>query len=90
MIAHLGIIMTVIEADMVIRVVDRYQSVTVIIATAGILLRVSVGSNVVILGKKIEDIMIEVEGMDVDMIMDMEEGTEISWMKMSSLSIIIV
>lgn len=88
MIAHLGIIMTVIEADMVIRVVDRYQSVTVIIATAGILLRVSVGSNVVILGKKIEDIMIEVEGMDVDMIM--EEGTEISWMKMSSLSIIIV
>ncbi|MDF2478831.1 MAG: hypothetical protein K0S24_4314 [Sphingobacterium sp.] len=90
MIVHLGITMTVIEADMVIRVVDRYQSVTVIIATAGILLRVSVGSNVVILGKKIEDIMIEVEGMDVDMIMDMEEGTEISWMKMSSLSIIIV
>ena len=90
MIVHLGITMTVIEADMVIRVVDRYQSVTVIIATAGILLRVSVGSNVVILGKKIEDIMTEVEGMDVDMIMDMEEGTEISWMKMSNLSIIIV
>ena len=90
MIVHLGITMTVIEADMVIRVVDRYQSVTVIIATAGILLRVSVGSNVVILGKKIEDIMIEVEDLDVDMIMDMEEGTEISWMKMSNLSIIIV
>ncbi|GEM_PF-3320659 len=90
MIAILGVIMIVIEADMVTRVVDRCLSVTVIIATAGILLRVSVGSNVVILGKKIEDIMTEVEGMDVDMIMDMEEGTEISWMKMSNLSIIIV
>ena len=90
MIAILGVIMIVIEADMVTRVVDRCLSVTVIIATAGILLRMSVGSNVVILGKKIEDIMIEVEDLDVDMIMGMEEGTEISWMKMSSSSIIIV
>ena len=90
MIAILGVIMIVIEADMVTRVVDRYLSVTAIIAAGGILLRVSVGSNVVILGKKIEDIMIEVEDLDVDMIMGMEEGTEISWMKMSSSSIIIV
>ncbi len=90
MIVILGVIMIVIEADMVTRVVDRYLSVTAIIAAGGILLRVSVGSNVVILGKKIEDIMIEVEDLDVDMIMGMEEGTEISWMKMSSSSIIIV
>lgn len=81
MIVILGIIMTVIEVDTVTHVVDRCLSVIVITGAAVTLSQVSAGSVVVILGKKIEEIMIEVEGMDVDTIMGMEEGTEISWMK---------
>ncbi|PUV24852.1 hypothetical protein DCO56_07790 [Sphingobacterium athyrii] len=91
MIVILGVIMTVIEVDTVTHVVDRCLSVIVIIDTAAILLQASVGSAVIILGKKTEEIMIEVEGMDVDTITGMEEGTEISWMKkVPILSILIV